>query len=252
MYILAEAKEKVDALTYRALERVTHQEIRRQENIDTIVRGAVDYLPLEVSPVEVDSDWLVNFFNLGQDVSSAEMQSIWSKLLAGEVARPGSFKARTLQTVKSMSVEEANLFTALCGFSFVVGDDWALPMFSHEFFNFIRSNGLSTTEELHLKYIGLLSADVVYYGTFRSDGKIPLQYHSTQYLAHPEPADDFTVETDGELVEEMDVEMDGAYIKAFPFTETGMELVSIAGGKPNLKYIKVLRKDGCIEPLRTK
>ncbi|WP_341782795.1 DUF2806 domain-containing protein [Pseudomonas putida] len=245
MLILADAKEKVDELTYRALERVTYQAVRRQRNIDSIVHGAAKYLPDEVSTEEVDEDWLVNFFNLGQDVGNDEMQIIWSKLLAGEVARPGSFKARTVNAVKSLSAEEANLFTVLCGFSFKIdGGEWVLPIFSHDFFSYIRANGFSVASEVHLKSIGLLSANEIWYGSSRSDRKIPLEYHSTEFLAFPDESED----DDDDYDDDDDDEIQGGFIQAFPFTETGMELARIAGGKPDFNYLKILLDNGSLEP----
>lgn len=229
MVILAEAKEKVDSLTFRALERVTHQELRRQNNIDAIVEGAVGYLPDSVSSVEIDEDWIINFFNLGQDIGNPQMQKIWSKLLAGEVSHPGTFNSRTIQAVKSLSVDEANLFTVLCGFSFVVDGDWVLPVFSSGFFDYIRDNGLDTLDEVHLQNIGLLSGSPLWYGTNRDDGMILVEYHSTPFLAFPEESGD---DSGGDV--------EDVYIKAFPFTKTGMELARIAGGQPDSSYIDLL------------
>nr|WP_314642365.1 DUF2806 domain-containing protein [uncultured Pseudomonas sp.] len=232
MLILAEAGAQVDSVTLRALERISHQEIRRQNNIDAIVKGAVEYLPSEVSPQEVDEDWVVNFFDLGQDIGNAEMQKIWSKLLAGEVAQPGSFKARTVQAVKSLSVEDANLFTLLCEFSFITdGDERIFPVFSHQFFNYVRANGLSTKGETHLQSIGLLNSGTIWYGASESEDKIYLQYFTEEYYASPKPSKKT---------------VDQVYMQGFPFTEIGKELANIAGAQPNRKYIDLLCGDGCI------
>lgn len=241
MLILAEANEKIDPLTLRALERVTHQEIRRQNNIDAIVKGATKYLPSEVSSTEVDEDWIVNFFNLGQDIGNEQMQKIWSKLLASEVAKPGSFKSRTVMAVKSLSVDEANLFTLLCEFSFTTSDgDIILPILSHDFFEYIRANGLSTTAETHLQSIGLLHSSIIWYGSTRTDGYIDLNYFSKTYLAPPEKTINNINDTD-----DTD-DTDENFIKAFPFTEIGKDLAKIAGGTPNAEYIDMLCKGGSI------
>lgn len=234
MLILAEASDRVDSLTLRTLERVTHQEVRRQNNIDAIVKGATAYLPSEVSKEEVDEDWIVNFFNLGQDIGNSQMQKIWSKLLAGEVAQPGSFKSRTVQAVKSLNVEEANLFTKLCEFSFVTDEnERILPVFSHAFFEYIRANGLTTSSENHLQSIGLLSSSILWFGPERPGEKIYLEYFSNYYIARPDPSDDYDND-------------DNVYIQAFPFTETGKELARIAGAKTDIKYIDLLCKEKCI------
>nr|WP_306458270.1 DUF2806 domain-containing protein [Pseudomonas viridiflava] len=219
-------------VTSRALERVTHQEIRRQNNIDDIVRGAAGCLPPEVSSEEVDEDWIVNFFNLGQDIGNPQMQKIWSRLLAGEVAKPGSFESRTVQAVKSLSVDDAKLFTTLCGFSFVTdGGDRVLPLLSHAFFQYIRSNGLNTSAETHLKSIGLMHSDVIWYPAREPTKKIYLDYFSDTYCARS---------SDGDERETMQA------VEAFPFTKIGVELAGIAGGQPSKKYINHLLETGSL------
>ncbi|WP_392887801.1 DUF2806 domain-containing protein [Pseudomonas migulae] len=232
MLILAEAGEKVESVALRALGRISHQEVRRQNNIDAIVKGAVEYLPSEVSAQQIEEDWIVNFFDLGQDIGNAEMQRIWSKILAGEVAQPGSFKSRTVQAVKSLSLEDANLFTLLCEFSFVTdGDERIFPVFSHDFFNFVRANGLSTKAETHLQSIGLLNSGTIWYGATRSEDKIYLQYFTEEYYASPKPSKKT---------------VDKVFMQGFPFTEIGRELANIAGAQPRKEYIDLLCRDGCI------
>lgn len=232
MLIMAEAGEKVESVALRALGRISHQEVRRQNNIDAIVEGAVEYLPSEVSAQQIEEDWIVNFFDLGQDIGNAEMQRIWSKILAGEVAQPGSFKSRTVQAVKSLSVEDANLFTLLCEFSFVTdGDERIFPVFSHDFFNFVRANGLSTKAETHLQSIGLLNSGTIWYGATRSEDKIYLQYFTEEYYASPKPSKKT---------------VDKVFMQGFPFTEIGGELANIAGAQPRKEYIDLLCRDGCI------
>jgi hypothetical protein len=225
MLILAEAKSKSNEITARAIERVNHKEIRRQNNIDAIVAGAAENLPIEVDSEEVDEDWIVSFFNYAQDIGNPELQQIWSKLLAGEVASPGSFSPRTLQAVKSLTKEEARLFTLLCSFSFKTSNgDRVLPIFSSAFFDFIRDNGLEADDEIHLKNIGLLSSNEIYYSdsdTF--DSEVIANYFSDEYVVCSEP------DGDGYML-----------FGGFPFTEIGEELATIAGAEPNESYIKTL------------
>lgn len=235
MLILAEANEQVEAIALRALQRVNHKEIRRQKNIDSIVKGAVEFLPEKVSKQEVDEDWIVNFFDLGQDIGNTEMQKIWSKLLAGEVAKPGRFKPRTIQAVKSLSVEDANLFTHLCEFSFSINSgNWILPIFGDDFYKYIRSHGLTTNAEMHLKNIGLLSAGKIWYGGKGKGSNINLKYFSEDFYSSPKSAKE---------------KESPVFMEAFTFTEIGKELASIAGGKPDSEYIKLLCGKEYIHPL---
>jgi len=226
MLILAEAEHQANEIGLRAYERVSYREIRRQNNIDAIVEGAAGYLPEEVSPEDVNEDWIVNFFELSQDIGNADMQQIWSKILAGEVNKPGSFTPRTLQVVKSLTKEEAQAFTTLSSFAFSVGKyHYALPILSYSFYEFIRSNGLSATMETHLKNIGLLSHSKVYFDADEEQPEqVSLRYFSNDYYTCPTPEEESgTVD-----------------LCCFPFTEIGSELASISGAEPNKDYIDVL------------
>ena len=96
-------------------QRIQFQEQKRQVNIKSVVQQAADQLgDKEVTDSEPDHDWTARFFNEVQDVSSEEMQSLWAKILAGEVQRPGSTSIRTLGILKNLDRNTARLFRKFC------------------------------------------------------------------------------------------------------------------------------------------
>lgn len=97
-------------LSQRAAARLTNTEFRRQANIESVVESATKELPDEVSDAPVDQDWLADFFDCCKDVGDSEVQHLWGKLLAGEVAEPGGVSRRALNLLKLMSCDEASLF----------------------------------------------------------------------------------------------------------------------------------------------
>ena len=102
----------------RMKQRIVVQELRRQQNIDQTVQEASSFLPEKVSDSKPDQDWVTNFFNCVQDISSDEIRTLWAKILAGEVAQPGSYSRRTLEVLKNLSPHEAKTFQSLKGFIF--------------------------------------------------------------------------------------------------------------------------------------
>lgn len=98
----------------RAARRLAIQEVRRQENIETIVDSAAKLLPETVSEEPVDPDWMSRFFADAADVSDEHLQKIWAKLLAQEVAEPNACSRRTLSILKEMNQEDARRFERLC------------------------------------------------------------------------------------------------------------------------------------------
>ena len=96
-------------------QRIQFQEEKRQGNIGAVVRQAAAELGgRDVPDRGPDHDWTARFFHEIQDVSSGEMQTLWAKVLAGQVERPGSTSIKTLSILKNLDRVTAALFRTLC------------------------------------------------------------------------------------------------------------------------------------------
>lgn len=90
---------------------ITSQGKRRAKNVRNVIHGAVrELIDQDVEERDHDPDFPARFFGIVQDVSDIQLQSLWSKLLAGEVKHPGQTSARTLSVLKDMSPREASFF----------------------------------------------------------------------------------------------------------------------------------------------
>jgi hypothetical protein len=118
LVIAEEARARASEVSLRAAQRLLDVEERRQRNIDAITGEAAAILPEHVSSDPVDVDWAARFFDECQDVGNEQMRSVWARLLAGEVSRPGSFSQRTLWVLKNVSVPEAQNFNTLAKHTF--------------------------------------------------------------------------------------------------------------------------------------
>ena len=109
-----------DELIKRTGNRVLFTEIRRQQNIESIIANTYNLLNDEekVSEDPVNPDWLFTFFNYAGDISDENMQKLWSEILAGEIKKPNTYSLRTLNTLKNITTLEANLYQKLCPFIF--------------------------------------------------------------------------------------------------------------------------------------
>lgn len=92
--------------------RMVAKELKRQNNINNIVAVAAQSLKddKDVSSEPVNPDWATRFFDIAQDISDEAMQDLWGRILAGEVTRPKSYSLRTLDVLKNITREEAELF----------------------------------------------------------------------------------------------------------------------------------------------
>jgi hypothetical protein len=61
----------------------------------------------EPSTKDVSDDWLLRWRECAAGVSSGELQSLWGKVLAGEVKNPGRYSLRTLEFLRNLSQEDA-------------------------------------------------------------------------------------------------------------------------------------------------
>jgi uncharacterized repeat protein (TIGR03899 family) len=95
------------SLTQRVNRRLQMQRERQQQNLEKIMAMALEYCPERVSTQELDPDWFTQYCELVLDISNNSMQQLWAKILAGEIATPGRFSLKTLQTLKLMSFKEA-------------------------------------------------------------------------------------------------------------------------------------------------
>ena len=113
---LEKGRQDLEKLKEKAEQRLANVEIRRQRNLEAITAQAVLALPIEVADENPLEDWIYQFFDLCADIGNEEMQLLWGKLLAGEIAQPGSYSIRTLSAVKLLDRMEADIFTKLCSY----------------------------------------------------------------------------------------------------------------------------------------
>src|SRR5215218_8854738 len=99
--ILAQADIEKQEVATRAARRMYQEAIREQENLDAVIGGAVPLLPETASDEPVDPDWMANFARMAKTVSTEELQSIWSHILAHEVGQPGAISRRTMAIVET-------------------------------------------------------------------------------------------------------------------------------------------------------
>jgi hypothetical protein len=118
--IRSENKIEITDQERRAAWRWLKEEAKRQANMEDITRGALPLLAEKASPQDVENDWITHFFEKSRIVSDDDMQRLWSRVLAGEANVPGSFSRRTVNVLADIDKFDAELFTRLCGFGWMV------------------------------------------------------------------------------------------------------------------------------------
>lgn len=90
--------------------------VRKEINVSKAILHAEDILKderQEATKETIEDDWLFTWRKCAGNVSTDELQSLWGKVLAGEVKQPGSYSLRTLDFLKGLSKTEAKLISKI-------------------------------------------------------------------------------------------------------------------------------------------
>lgn len=220
--ITAIASIEISALEQRAINRLIGQQARKQKNIEQITAQAEAELPPEAKVKDLDEDWIAHFFEQCENVSDAEMQTVWAKLLSSEATNPGSYSKRTVNFVSTLDKKDAELFTNLCDFVYHFMVPTVLIYDSqNEIYN---KNGINFNTLKHLDSLGLISFESLS-GYERQ--KVPKKFTLYYY---------------GRLTEvECPNDSDNAIkIGNVLLTNIGRELLNISGSKPNEEFYEYI------------
>ena len=160
-------KEGEIQLAQRAMEGNYYAMIKRQNNREKVCGYALNQLRQEnlfslATESHIEDDWLSMFWKTVEDKSDQDIQKIFSRILAGECVKPGSFSARLLHILSVTTSREASFFQAICGMA--ISDEYGSMLLEPiaEFDNFLEEElfkfiGTDNNVIADLESLGLLS-----------------------------------------------------------------------------------------------
>lgn len=155
--IQAASQIEITDLQRRAMHRFLGEEAMKQSNIESITQDALPLLGEESKPEELEKDWIVNFFDKSRIVSDQDMQRLWARVLAGEANAPGAFSKRTVNVLSDLDKSDAELFSHLCGFSWLVATH--IPLVFDLAADIYKAAGITFASLSHLESLGLVQFD---------------------------------------------------------------------------------------------
>jgi hypothetical protein len=163
--IQAESQIQVNDLHRRAINRFLEEEAKKQSNIESITQKAFPHLGKDSSPQDVEDDWIINFFDKCRIVSDDSMQQLWAQILAGEANSPGKFDRKTVNLLADLEQIDAELFTLLCGYCWVINNSIVLLFYNlgNNIYNIFTSHSINL---VHLENLGFISNN--FNGEFQS------------------------------------------------------------------------------------
>jgi uncharacterized repeat protein (TIGR03899 family) len=174
MVTIAKGEVQKQEVFARAARRIGFQEYRRQQNIESVLGKAQRSLPQEVSDQPVDPDWISRFFLECQDVSNEQLQDVWARLLANEVATPGAVSRRTLSILQQMDSKDASIFQRFSSFIWGLEECGTyVAIYQYYAEDAFEKYGYGFDEILHLDALGLIRyAPGIYQDISKHIGKV--------------------------------------------------------------------------------
>ena len=227
----AQSEIEITDLHRRAGYRFIEEEARHQKNMEDITAKAIPHLHQSANPDAMEDDWIANFFDKCRIVSDAEIQTLWSRILAGEANVAGTYSKRTVNFLSDFDKTDAELFTKLCGFCWMVGK--VVPLVFNLEAEIYQRHGINLVSMNHLESIGILTlTDISNFQRSSLPKRVLVGYYNQQIL----------LEFPNDANNELDV---GLAL----FTKIGQELAPICASKPVdgfYEYVKDKWKQNCI------
>jgi hypothetical protein len=157
--VLLEDARHLRELGGRARARLEARELWAQRNIEASFFFAVDEPPppkIEGAPCRADPAKLDRILEGASKAYDEEAQRLWGRLLANEIVNPGRFSLRTLDVLRNLSSEEAQLFAKVCRFAI---NDPGILIRDGDLFE--KASGMSLDAVMRLVEAGLISPDKI-------------------------------------------------------------------------------------------
>lgn len=147
---------EIEDIQKRALNRLVTEEIKKQENIESITEKSFSSLEENANPENIEDDWVSNFFDKCKLISDEEMQTLWAQILAGESNNPGTFSKRTIEFISTLDKSDALLFDNLLKYCWIIGD-YQPFILDYQDNQIYKNNNITFSTLSHLDEIGLIS-----------------------------------------------------------------------------------------------
>jgi uncharacterized repeat protein (TIGR03899 family) len=209
----------------RTKNRIEYQETKKQLNLESITSVAAENLINEeaITDEPIDEDWKTRFFNIAQEISNEEMQELWGRILAGEIKQPKSYSLRTLELLKNLSKDEAEIFTKLAEYKFVSGNKYLIYNKNKYVENKLN---ISFTDKLLMVELGLIVGTENLQYIFNPSGS----NNQTQLIEYGKKG----------IVFYRKPQSPKKTLDVIAFTKTGAELSKLIEQSYNVEYIELI------------
>lgn len=163
--------------------RLAAREQTRQATLERIIQLAAENFVPNDKAAPVDPSWLARFWELAQDATGEDEQTLWARLLARELATPGTVSRRTLAFLASMEPWEISGFIEYAAFAFAFESGWRFMFDAEIARRELWSYGREIDLSQHFIAIGLLAETTAVLGAdARSARGLRIGYRDKVYV----------------------------------------------------------------------
>lgn len=209
-------KENYSPLEKAALIYNSRKTVKEYANQINILQSALPNIEDTANPQDVDDDWLSEFFEDVKNISNAQIQKVWGKILAGEINNPGSVSLRLVDAVKKITSDEAQCFVTAASLAVQHNHDYVLL----NLFNVKEK--ISQENIFSLEECGFLSGEVLAY-------TVPLEKQKKEIICYNKEV--------VMLGENLQQKAKLLTVSCYRFTKLGQQLLNIIQVKANNKFI---------------
>ncbi|MGF1773435.1 DUF2806 domain-containing protein [Vibrio wakamikoensis] len=187
----------------------------------------------EANDEPVDPDWFTRWRDNAEKVSNDYLQSLWAKVLAGEVTTPGSYSLRTLDLLKCLSKREAELISKLGGF--IVDNRVVRGLTRHsttKVDQFLEGKGFHFNNLLYLQELGVISG-VDSVGLNSTFGSVDAKKYIRAFTPN---------NTKGLVIQHEDANKK-LIVSVFLVSEMGREIFALADFEPDEEYLEIIGEE---------
>lgn len=190
--------------------KMTYSELYNMTNFLNIAKKAdEEFKKLPNSKVHYENgrnfDWYMRFYDAVGTVSDEEMQTLWAKVLAGEINEPGTFSLRSIDCLRNLRKEDALLFSRAYQACIILKGSIFIPRYDE----YLSEYSFSLNDILKLDELGLLRCDALLSITYESINDSPIEIESQNYVV---------------IIEEIKSFDKKLYVFAYPMTTIGKEM----------------------------
>ena len=192
--------------------KMTYTEFYKANNFLSVAKKAdriyADMKHNDEANIEHNFDWFMRFYEVVGNISDEKVQDIWARIMAGEINKPNSYSLKTIDILKNIGKQEAELFSNILSCCVSTGFNVFLPNYDE----YLEKCGIIYSQIMLLSEIDLIYNDASIVWNVSASNQEKILFVNNRRIVTLKSKNDDVIKIQ---------------IKQFPLTEVGKELATL-------------------------